>query len=307
MPKLAAPHEHDDDDTDDNYNMFDNDDDIALASVPRHKKLRIQEPVSVRRGKKPIIQQPIIQEPMQELGSMIGIMLAENGEIVQLLYVPCVNGILKAGAIAVYRGLDCIVERMEFDGRVMKAFALLKLVMDEDETMRLPAVKVQLKTENFLKSETFEYSKIGQHPINQAFAVFSAVKRAVGLMRIKNGSSSVTIGPSTPVIRQFCGFGLGRNSVKFDVAIPDGLRFSFTSWDSVLGHRWDVLNGTKDESLDTAMKCLKFSEQLDFGSSNIVLKIVSFSGRYSRDGNYRLVLRQNANESFKQNNLNIVS
>ena len=206
-----------------------------------------------------------IEESEEELGNRIQ---CDNADIVPLLYVPCVNGIVMAGSVAVYSGRDCSVERLEFDGRRKKAFALLKSIEDEDETMRLPAVKVYLKSENFLKNEVFDFYQIDQHPVNQAFAVFSAVKRAVGLSRNRN-SHTVTIGPATPLVRQFTGFSsIGpKEIVKFAVAISAGSRGCHGSWDSVLGQRWDVLPGPSGiaESMDTVVKSIRFQEHREFG------------------------------------------
>jgi hypothetical protein len=92
------------------------------------------------------------EEPEEELGSRIQ---CEESDRVPLTYVPCANGILMIGCIAVFAGLDCTVIKLEFDGRRRKAFVSLATVADEEVTMRLPAIQVQLKHENYLKNEVF--------------------------------------------------------------------------------------------------------------------------------------------------------
>lgn len=69
------------------------------------------------------------------------------------MYVPCINGVLMAGSVVVYAGQDCSVDKLEYDGRRKKAFAILTSYADEEVTMRLPAVKIELKREDYLKNE----------------------------------------------------------------------------------------------------------------------------------------------------------
>ena len=207
------------------------------------------------------------------------------------------------GQFAVYCGQDCSVERLEFDGSRNKAFALLKSITNEDEAMRLPAVKVHLKNENYLKNEVFDFYQIDQHPVNQAFAVFSAVKRAVGLSRNRN-SHTVTIGPATALTRQFTGFtGTGaKEIVKFTVAIMAGSQGCPRSWDAVLGQRWDVLPGSSSiaESMDTVVKSLRFHEHREFGMFSIRCVINTTEGRYCHEEDYRSLLLHNMNEAASQ-------
>ena len=52
-------------------------------------------------------------------------------ESVPLTYVPCTNGILKTGSVALYDGREFRVEKLVFEGRAKKAFAHLTSVLDE--------------------------------------------------------------------------------------------------------------------------------------------------------------------------------
>lgn len=93
-----------------------------------------------------------ISQEMPEV-DMLSVVECEETEVVPLTYVPCVNGILKVGTVAVCAGEDFAVEKLEFVGSRKKAFALLKSLIDEDTTTRMPAVKVTLKDANYLKTE----------------------------------------------------------------------------------------------------------------------------------------------------------
>ena len=65
----------------------------ASEPAPRPKKPKIK--TGGRAGQ---------SDPEEELGSRIQ---CEDDEIVPLMYVPCVNGVLMAGSVAVYSGQDC--------------------------------------------------------------------------------------------------------------------------------------------------------------------------------------------------------
>ena len=199
------------------------------------------------------------EEPEIDMCSLIQ---CGDEETVPLTYVPCVNGILNTASVTVYKGQDYRVDQLVFDGRRKKAFALLTSTADEDVTMRLPAVRLYLQSANFMKEEVFDFSEIDQHPVNLAFATFSTIKRAVGLS-IKN-TQSWTIGPATTTVRRFTGFTSSghKEIVRFSSLTGDGTRGCPRSWDSVLGHRWDVLPGSL-ERLDTVVKMLRFSEHRD--------------------------------------------
>ena len=175
---------------------------------------------------------------------------------------------------------------------------------DDDETMQVPAGKVILRSNDFLKNEVFDFHEIDQHPVNQGFAVFSAVKRAVGLTRGRI-NITVTIGPSTPLVRQFAGFtGSGSGEVvRFATEFSPGSRGCMESWDSVLGHRWDVLQGSTktNETKDTAVKTMRFYEHREFGIITIRCTITAlYQGFYYHHENYRELIRHNKDVSDEQ-------
>ena len=77
----------------------------------------------------------------------------DEAETVPLVYVPCINGVLKTTSSVVYGGKDWIVSSLEYDGGRKKPFANLTSIADEDVTMRLPTLKLQLNSADYLKTE----------------------------------------------------------------------------------------------------------------------------------------------------------
>ena len=248
--------------------------DVELEEVPEPNP----EPPQPKKSKTIKAEEPEID--------MCTLIQCGDEETVPLKYVPCVNGILSNGAVTVYKEQDYRVDQLVFDGRRKKAFALLASTADEDVTMRLPAVRLYLKSDNFMKEEVFDFSEIDQHPVNQAFATFSTIKRAVGLS-MKN-TQSWTIGPATTTVRRFTGFtGSGHKDIaRFSSSIGDGTHGCPRSWDSFLGHRWDVLLGLP-ERLDTVVKLMRFTEHRDFGMFTIRCTINTCEGRYRNENSYR--------------------
>lgn len=62
------------------------------------------------------------EKPQVELGSRIQ---CDEDEIVPLLYVPCLNGVLKAGSVVVYFGMECSVTKLQFEGTRKKVLVIL--------------------------------------------------------------------------------------------------------------------------------------------------------------------------------------
>ena len=69
-----------------------------------------------------------VPEPELDMATLVH---CEEDETVPLTYVPCTNGILKTGSVAVYGGRDFRVHELCFDGRRKKAFAQLTAITDE--------------------------------------------------------------------------------------------------------------------------------------------------------------------------------
>ena len=192
--------------------------------------------------------------------------------------------------------MTSLVFSLEFDGSREKAFAHLTSVLDDEITVKLPAVLVHLASENYLKNEEFDISDL-MHEIDQAFAVFAAIKRAVGLTRNRN-TQTYTICPSTQLTRRYTGFGSNRKeTVKFGIAIPEGARGCHRSLDSVLGNRWDVLPASTEGALDLVVKTMRFTEHRDFGLFSLRCMINATEGRYHSETNYRTLVRNNLGEA----------
>jgi uncharacterized protein YjhX (UPF0386 family) len=149
--------------------------------------------------------------------------------------VPCVNGILKVGSIVHgfphCMGLQTVAE-LHFDGRsqIRRPFAVLTALdtsTNVDITMRMPAVHLKLQNEDYMKGETSDilrmscYSDGGTHVVDKAFAVFSSVKRAVGLSRAGGRCHMVTLAVSTAATKTL--FGLppnGRTKQQVRITFP---------------------------------------------------------------------------------------
>ena len=70
------------------------------------------------------------KEPAKEV-DMATLIDCNEDERVTLTYVPCVNGILKAGSVVLYGGHEFQVDSLVYDGRRRKAFAMLTATDDE--------------------------------------------------------------------------------------------------------------------------------------------------------------------------------
>ena len=103
----------------------------------------------------------------------------------------------------------------------------------------------------------------------------------LGLSKGKN-SNSVTIGPSTVLTRRFT----TDLRVKYAMATPQGTRGCHQSWDDVLGERWDVLPGTGKQSLDTAIRTMRFQEVRDFGFTTVKCHLNTTDGHFAVEEDY---------------------
>lgn len=187
------------------------------------------------------------------------------------------------------------MEKLFFSRKKGKAFATLTAEDDEDETANIPALRVSLKSENFLKNEVVNYYDL-ETDIDKSFLVYSGIKRAVGLSR-KKLSHAIPLVPATPLARRICGFSLNNSrAVKFSSTII-GRRGSNKSWDTVLGDRWDVLPSTSEgiAGRDTLIKYMTFKEVGDFSfGRKIKLVIHAIEGRYAHEPEYREMSAHNA-------------
>ena len=61
----------------------------------------------------------------------------------------------QVGSTAFYGGENCRVDSLEFEGRTKKALAQLTCINNEDISIRMPALLVQLACEDYLKVKFF--------------------------------------------------------------------------------------------------------------------------------------------------------
>ena len=124
---------------------------------------------------------------------------------VPLTCAPCTNGILVKGKKALDRGgYLCTIEMLEYVISRKKAFVSLTWDESADFTSRVPASSVRLPEENYTALDPVSLDSM-VCPIDRAYAVFSAIKRAIGLCRRKH-SASFNVCPATPFTRRCVGF-----------------------------------------------------------------------------------------------------
>ena len=94
--------------------------------------------------------------------------------------------------------------------------------LDPDIEVRIPSNRINSKSSS--KGEVMDFNDITE-PIDQAFALFPAIKRIVGLSKNKH-SITATLVPRTLLTKKLCGFE-GNNckeAVKNSVTNKEGMR-----------------------------------------------------------------------------------
>lgn len=76
----------------------------------------------------------------------------------------------------------CTVTGLEYDRQKKKAFVAMESDEDPDITSRMPTLSVTVPVENYGKVQPIDWDLL-LNPVDEAFAVFSTVKRSVGLSR----------------------------------------------------------------------------------------------------------------------------
>ena len=210
-------------------------------------------------------------------------LIPHSDENVELKYAPCYNNILKVGSLTNYANATFEVKELFFDCSKRKAFVKMIGKTNPDIEVRMPALEVQVIEDEI---EEFNIHTL-VHPINQAFAVFSAVKRMVGFAQKKHSMTKSLI-PATPLTRKMCGFETtsSKETVKFSGDISNDFKGSNQSWDSVLGKRWDVIVSNK-EGEDAFIKILRFTEHREFGFFMIRCSFVACRGHFKCSDSYR--------------------
>lgn len=215
-----------------------------------------------------------------------------------ITYAPCVNGVLKAGAVAQFAGQQFTVTTIEYHTGKKRALAHMESVEVADMNATMPAELVVLTQECYLKDEVFDFFSF-THPVDQAYVLYSAIKRVVGMSRkssSKEGSHTWNLAPATPMTRRLTGISQGRAHQRFEAHVPSGTLGANSSWDSLLGKRWDVLPADSMQSsdaLDTVIKSIRFSEHQEYMMTCIRCHICTSNGRFACEDDYRSIIRHN--------------
>ena len=116
------------------------------------------------------------------------------------------NGILQVGSVVDLGGTIrlCKVSKLEFNGRSARAFAGLTSLEIAECFLCVPAVVLSLQTPEYLKYELTDILLTDAHEVNKAFALYSSVKRAVGLSRSVK-TFTYPLGPATDMAKRILG------------------------------------------------------------------------------------------------------
>ena len=148
----------------------DDDGDDSIPCPPAPKKSRSQKKTSLEVDMINLI--PVLPD-------------GDTRTSVPLTCAPCTNGILLKGKKALDRGgYTCTIEMLEYVISRKKAFVSLTWDGSADFTSRIPASSVRLPEENCTTLDPVSLDSM-VCPIDRAYAVFSAIKRAIGLCRKK--------------------------------------------------------------------------------------------------------------------------
>ena len=171
-----------------------------------------------------------------------------------------------------------------FNHSKKKAFAKMESRMDPDVEMIIPTLRIATKMSS--KDDVIDFHGISD-PIDQAYVLFSAIKRIVGVSKKKH-SLTATLIPCTPFTRKLCGFETEnfKEAVKYSVRIPEDQKRCNGTWDCVLGKNWDMIPCHESEGGDVLIKTMRFSENREFGMFTIRIQLVTCQGHY-KSSNYR--------------------
>ena len=251
----------------DNENDEDGDSECESARPPIRKQARVT-----------FAPQP---QPQMDIISL----LPSVDDDVDLTYVPCANDIIKVGSIASYADDEFEIKRLFYDHQRKKAFASMQSRIDPDIEVRIPSNRIVSKSSS--KGEVLDFNSITE-PIDQAFALFSAIKRIVGLSKNKH-SITATLVPCTPLTKKLCGFKTNncKEAVKYSVTNKEGMRWCNGTWDNVLGRMWDLIPCYSSDGEDVLIKTMRFTENREFGMFTIRVQILTTQGHYKTSCLYR--------------------
>jgi len=204
---------------------------------------------------------------------------------IELTYAPCANDIIRVGSIASYADDEFEIKRVFYDHQKKKAFAIMQSRIDPDIEVRIPSNRIISKSSS--KGEVMDFNSIDK-PIDQAFALFSAIKRIVCLSKNKH-SFTATLVPCTPLTKKLCGFETGnlREAVKYSATNEEGHKWCNGTWDNVLGSKWDMIPCYSSDGEDVLIKTMRFTEHREFGMFTIRVQLLTTQGHYKTTNFYR--------------------
>ena len=102
------------------------------------------------------------------------------------------------GSIASYANDDFEIKNVYYDVQKREACAFMQSRSDPDIEVRITTIRVVTTTSS--KDDVMDFISL-REPMDQAYALFSAIKRMVGLSR-KKYSLTATLVPCTPLTKK---------------------------------------------------------------------------------------------------------
>ena len=117
--------------------------------------------------------------------------------------------------------------------------------------------------------------------MDQAYALFSAMKRMMGLSRKKH-SLTATLVPCTSLTKKLCSFETCnfKEAAKYSVANQEGHKWCNGTWDTVLGRNWDLIPCHASDGEDVLLKTMSFFDQREIGMFTIRVQFLTSQGHY---------------------------
>ena len=144
--------------------------------------------------------------------------------------------------------------------------------------MRIPTICVVTTTS--CKGDVVDFNSLLE-PMDQAYALFLAIKRILGLSRKKH-SSAATLVPCTPLTKNLCVFDSGNSNeaVRYSVANQEGHKWCNGTWHTGLGSKWDMIPCHTSDGEDVLIKTMRFTEHREFGMFTIRVQLLISQGHY---------------------------
>ena len=178
------------------------------------------------------------------------------------------------GSIASYANDEFEIKKIYYDHQKRKACAFMQSRSDPDIEVRIPTIRVVTTTSS--KGDVMDFNSLLE-PMDQAYALFSAIKRMVGLSRKYPF-------PCTPLTKKLCGFETGnlKEAVKYSVANQEGHKWCNGTWDTVLGRNWDMIPCHASDGEDVLIKTMRFTEHREFGMFTIRVQFLTSQCHYKK-------------------------